>query len=242
MGDYSDMANYYDDIMTSGYYDYESIALELIDVIQQGGFRSVLEIGCGTGSIIEPLVNAMPDLEVFGCDLTQAMIGIARQRLRGFANVTLSCENVTDLKLRHPCDVAFSYGGVWYFVVDGDKEPFVVSHISDHEDNVRALARVAADIAPGGQLLLGIQGPHHDYSRPIANGMVYAQEIHPHGDGFVKHYHLDDGPRRVMSQSILYRTYTFDETLAMLDKVGLHLLMAPCHGRLFSVFGKPRRP
>jgi ubiquinone/menaquinone biosynthesis C-methylase UbiE len=54
MGDYSNMASYYDVIMTSGYYDYAKIVdnLLLLDNVQQ-----VLEIGCGTGLILEELAR-----------------------------------------------------------------------------------------------------------------------------------------------------------------------------------------
>jgi 2-polyprenyl-3-methyl-5-hydroxy-6-metoxy-1,4-benzoquinol methylase len=52
MGDYSNMANYYDVIMTSGYYDYEKIVNNLVT---HEPLHHVLEIGCGTGLILEEL-------------------------------------------------------------------------------------------------------------------------------------------------------------------------------------------
>ena len=235
MGDYTNMSAYYDVIMTSGYYDYDQIVTQLV---QQADFRHVLEIGCGTGLIIEALAKRCPDLEIAGIDLTQAMLDIAKERLKGFANVSLARENVTQMQLSHPYEVAFSYGGVWYFVIDGDKEPFMVSHIPDEAGNVQGLERVAAHIAPGGQLLLGIQGPHHDYERPISNGMVYGQKIDPHPDGFIKHYYLDDGPQRVMAQTVQYRIYSFTQALAMLEKLGLHFLSESRHGPQFLAFAK----
>ena len=48
MGDYSNMARYYDVIMTSGYYDYAKIVDNLV---LQDSVEKVLEIGCGTGLI-----------------------------------------------------------------------------------------------------------------------------------------------------------------------------------------------
>jgi SAM-dependent methyltransferase len=218
MGDYTNMSAYYDVIMTSGYYDYEQIVTQLV---QQGDFRRVLEIGCGTGLILEALAKRRPDLDITGIDLTQAMINIAQQRLKGFSNISLACENVTDMQLSHPYEVAFSYGGVWYFVFDGDKEPFMVSHIPDEAGNLTGLQKLAAQIAPGGMLLLGIQGPHFDYEKPISNGMTYAQEIAPHDYGFTKHYYLLDEGQKVMSQTIDYRTYSWAQTLQMLGDLGL---------------------
>ena len=75
MGDYTNMAGYYDLIMTSGYYDYDQIVSQLM---QKANFRRVLEIGCGTGLIIEALAKRRPDVEIAGIDLTQAMQHILR--------------------------------------------------------------------------------------------------------------------------------------------------------------------
>ena len=54
MGDYTNMAGYYDVIMTSGYYDYAKIVDSLVAHHPQ---RNVLEIGCGTGLILEELAK-----------------------------------------------------------------------------------------------------------------------------------------------------------------------------------------
>jgi len=187
---------------------------------------------------LEALAKRRPDLAITGIDLTQAMLDIALPRLKAFSNVSLACENVTDMQLSHPYEVAFSYGGVWYFVFDGDKEPFMVSHIPDAQGNLQGLEQVAAHIAPGGKLLLGIQGPHHNYQKTISNGMLYGQQIDPHPDGFIKHYYLDDGPQRVMAQTVQYRTYGFAQALAMLEALGLHFLPDSRQGPQFLAFAK----
>ena len=168
MGDYSNMASYYDVIMTSGYYDYAKIVDSLV---LQDSIEKVLEIGCGTGLILEELARRKPSIQISGIDLTAPMLAIAKERLKPFKNVVLSQQDVCNLSLPSAHNVAFSYGGVWYFVIDGDKEPFLVSHISDHEANLQGLEKMAQHIAPHGTLLLGIQGPHHDYEAVISNGM-----------------------------------------------------------------------
>ena len=191
MGDYSNMASYYDVIMTSGYYDYAKIVDSLV---LQESIEKVLEIGCGTGLILEELARRKPSIQISGIDLTAPMLAIAKERLEPFKNVALSQQDVCNLSLPSTHNVAFSYGGVWYFVIDGDKEPFLVSHISDHEANLQGFEKMAQHIAPNGTLLLGIQGPHHDYETVISNGMKYSQKIDPTDIGFTKHYYLADGP------------------------------------------------
>jgi len=217
MGDYTNMSGYYDLIMTSGYYDYEKIVSELI---ASGGFHNVLEIGCGTGLILEELAGRKKDIEITGFDLTEAMLSIARKRLDKFSNVQLAHQNVTGLVLEKQFDLAFSYGGVWYFVMDGVNEPFLVSHIYDEQANLDGLSRVAKHVQSNGHLLLGVQGPHCDYKRPITNGYVYSQTIQPIEHGFSKHYFLHDDDEKLMEQCIDYRTYSFAEALELLGSFG----------------------
>ena len=235
MGDYTNMSGYYDLIMTSGYYDYPKI----VDALRASqGFQSVLEIGCGTGLILEELAKRNTGVEITGFDLTQAMLNIAQQRLAPYSQVHLIHQNVTGLQLPGRFDLAFSYGGVWYFVMDGVQAPFMVSHIDDHQANWEGLTRVSQHIQPGGHLLLGIQGPHHNYAAPIRNGYVYSQTIEPLPHGFTKHYFLDDGDQRLMSQRIDYRTYDFEEALEMLASLGLHHQPSPQGDHSFVRFVK----
>ncbi len=217
MGDYTNMSGYYDLIMTSGYYDYDKIVDSLVEHLP---FSNVLEIGCGTGLILETLAKRQPKVSLTGIDLTQAMLAIAQQRLQSHKQVQLQNQNVTQLHLNQAYDLAFSYGGVWYFVMDGDKEPFLVSHIAQEEPNRQGLAKVAEHVKSGGQLLLGVQGPHHDYASPISNGMMYSQKIEPSEHGFTKHYFLADGDKTLMAQTIQYRTYSFAQALALLKGFG----------------------
>ena len=233
MGHYTNMSGYYDVIMTSGYYDYPKIVDGLINghVVHK-----VLELGCGTGLIIEELAKRKPDVPITGVDLTPEMLSIAQNRLSAYRNVQLSRQNVCHLQLDQPHDLVFSYGGVWYFVVEEGKEPFMVSHIPSHEDNLTGIEKMASYIAAGGRLKLGTQGPHHNYEKTISNGMVYSQEILPTDHGFIKHYYLDDGAERVMAQTIHYRTYSYDEACSMLAQVGLHPDEDVSHGTSGAMF------
>jgi len=235
MGDYSNMASYYDVIMTSGYYDYAKIVDSLV---LQDSIEKVLEIGCGTGLILEELARRKPSIQISGIDLTAPMLAIAKERLKPFKNVVLSQQDVCNLSLPSAHNVAFSYGGVWYFVIDGDKEPFLVSHISDHEANLQGLEKMAQHIAPNGSLLLGIQGPHLDYETVISNGMKYSQKIDPTDIGFTKHYYLDDGPQTLMAQTVKYRTYSFEEAKNMLSAYGLSYVPEVRDKKLFLRFSK----
>lgn len=235
MGDYTNMASYYDVIMTSGYYNYSKIVDSLVAHRPQ---RNVLEIGCGTGLILEELAKRQPQLPITGIDLTAPMLSIAQKRLAPFASVSLSLQNITELSLNQQHELAFSYGGVWYFVMDGEKEPFMVSHIADEQANRDGFAHLAKHMAQGGMLLLGVQGPHHDYQTVISNGMTYAQKIDPTDIGFTKHYYLLDGDKKVMDQTVRYRTYTFDQAKTLLGNHGFEYVHTTERSPLFLQFKK----
>jgi SAM-dependent methyltransferase len=217
MGDYTNMSMHYDAIMTSGYYDYAAIVDSLVS---HGPSNSVLEIGCGTGLILEEIAKRQYSSSVTGIDLTEAMLAIARKRLRAFPNVLLSKQNIIDFDMEQQYEMAFSYGGVWYFVIDGDKEPFMVSHLAEDEDNHLGMRRLTKHISAGGRLLLGVQGPHFDYESKISNGMTYSQKVLPNDHGFTKHYYLSDASKIVMAQTIQYRTYSWADARQMMLAYG----------------------
>ena len=226
--DYTNMSAYYDVIMTSGYYDYPGIVDSLLS---HPPIQNVIEIGCGTGLILEEIAKREPSMRLRGIDLTQAMLDIATHRLQSYPNIELSQQNVVDFDLQEQFDVAYSYGGVWYFVIDGEQEPFMVSHIADHDMNVKGLQHLSRHLKQQGQLLLGIQGPHFDYEKTISNGMTYAQEIVQTDIGFIKHYALKDGPRDVMALTVNYRTYSFQEAQEMLGVHGIEYVSKDVGGK-----------
>jgi len=218
MSDYTCMSAYYDLIMTSGYYDYAAVTSQITRFDQ---VTSILEVGAGTGLILEQLVAQRPEAKIAGIDLTAAMLEIAAERLARHPQISLHQQDVITLDLDQQYDLAFSYGGVWYFVPDPSGETFsMISHIRAEPDNQTGFERLAAHLPSGATLLLGVQAPHADYARAVSNGMQYAQTIAPITDGFRKHYSLSDQGRVVMEQTTDYRVYAFDEALALLDKVG----------------------
>ena len=76
------------------------------------------------------------------------------------------------------------------------------------------------------------------YAKIISNGFLYSQKIEPNGHGFIKHYYLDDGDKRLMSQTIDYRTYNFKEACQMLEVNGFEYQDQPSPNRQFLVFQK----
>jgi hypothetical protein len=149
-------------------------------------------------------------------------------------------QDVTELDLEGGrYDLASSYGGVWYFVPDGDSHA-MISHIRDDGLNLRGLRRVADHLRPAGRFLLGIQGAHSAYSRTLSTGAIYEQQLAPLKGGFRKRYLLTrpgSPGQPVVDQVTDYRVYPWEQAVGMLAQCGLTLLPPEQHhGPLFLEF------
>src|ERR1044071_5401787 len=46
--------------------------------------RRVLDLGCGTGSLMHPFLDAFPEAEIYGIDFDPVLLPLAQQRLRPY--------------------------------------------------------------------------------------------------------------------------------------------------------------
>jgi SAM-dependent methyltransferase len=99
----------------------------------------VLEVGCGSGRATAFLARAAAAVTAF--DLSPEMLGAARRRLAGVANVRLFAADVRGLRLRATFDLVAA--------VD---DPFV--HLLADADRDRALRAAARHLAPDGRFVL----------------------------------------------------------------------------------------
>lgn len=184
---YDGIAEHYDLLMTSGYYDYDRYGDALAAIV--GPRRTVLELGVGTGLVAEGLLRRRPDLALTGIDNTRSMLEQAEARLSG--RMRFSLQDVTKVELADKYQVAYSVGGCWYFI---DETLQLCSHIPDRKVSLKGLRRVVAHLEPGGLLVFALQGVHRDYSRPLRDGYVYEQQLSPRDGGrFTKRYIIREG-------------------------------------------------
>jgi SAM-dependent methyltransferase len=102
--------------------------------------RNLLEIGCGTGYVLDRLRRAFPGLALSGSELFAEGLACARERLGDTA--TLRQADATALGLDGSFDVVGAFD--------------VIEHIADDR---RVLANLYAAVRPGGGLLLTV--PQH---------------------------------------------------------------------------------
>ena len=99
----------------------------------------VLEVGCGTGRLMLPLVQA--GIDVTGVDLSPAMLSLARRKLGDQASlIEGDMRNVT-----LPDRYALIIISINTFL-----------HLLSTEDQLAALTNMARHLAPGGQLIIDL--------------------------------------------------------------------------------------
>lgn len=107
MDAYQQIAPYYD-------YEHDGFADDIAfyrSVIPRG---SVIEVGAGTGRVMEPLARA--GLEIWGVEPSGAMLERARERLRGMPNAHLVHGSLADLPDSTTFETAlFTLNSLWHF-------------------------------------------------------------------------------------------------------------------------------
>ncbi len=213
---YEGIADYYDVLMTNGYYNYDEITRDLNALL--GSRQRVLELGVGTGLVAEGLLQQNPNLSLTGLDNTESMLAQAKERLG--AKIQYELQDVTTLSLPRTFEASFSVGGCWYFIDQGDRLEFC-SHIDDRETCQQSLRRVVEHLEPGGVLSLALQGTHTDYSKSLTDELTYSQTIHNEGDGlFTKQYTFTKQNDVVAEQFYRYLVISDQEIHSFFSELG----------------------
>jgi SAM-dependent methyltransferase len=151
------------------------------DAIARGD-GPALEVGCGTGRLLLPLLAA--GLDVDGVDISASMLTVARHRIdtRGL-QTTLHCQAMQHLDLPRRYATIVIPCGTFVLIVD-------------KRDALEVLRRLRRHLRPGGRLVFNLFLPWHDLpAYPLPD--VPAWE--PRGDHRVVHA---DGDRLVIERRV----------------------------------------
>ncbi|NEO22439.1 MAG: class I SAM-dependent methyltransferase [Moorea sp. SIO1F2] len=220
VNEYTGITEYYDLLMTSGYYDYQKMAKEVHSIVGDG--CELLELGVGTALLAEQYMKIDPTCKFTGIDFTPSMIEIAKRRLGNWAKLIEADAITMDLKATF--DGAIANGGVWGFLDWGDRWE-LASHIPDVEANRQGLKNLARHLREGGLLLLNRQKPHENYDKSLSAGIVYSQFIEEGEDTrdyyTIKKSYLFKKDGEIMAQEQLTLTYFKPEAYRqMLSEAG----------------------
>jgi len=214
INEYVEIANYYDNLLTSGYFDFDSLSNTLYNLL--GARRKVLDIGIGTGLLTEKML-ALANYNIVGVDFSPRMLEIAKERLAN-SDVNLICEDITEFESEEKFEAIVSTGGV-ICILEEEEEYRISSHIIDLEKNKQLLKKLHNQLDEGGFLALGIQGGHTNYKKEIKDRIFYEQKIKKEGNYLDKWYVFSEANGEIKSEQFC-RFYIFDgqqTTQALID-------------------------
>ncbi|MEM8718834.1 MAG: class I SAM-dependent methyltransferase [Cyanobacteria bacterium P01_G01_bin.39] len=173
---YTNITEYYDLLMTHGYYDYQAMAQAVYSLMKEKSCYKILELGVGTGLLAEKLQLLAPESEFTGVDITASMLDIARKRLGEWGKLVEA--DIFDTDLKDEFNMAVSSGGVWVINQRKGRTDLGI-HGSNIESNIQGLTNIAKHLCQDGLLLLSIQGEQKSYEQHLPESIVYSQSIEP---------------------------------------------------------------
>lgn len=220
---YAGMAEYYDLWVTSGYYNYEVMAKAAYDIAGDGS--KILELGVGTGLLVEEYLKLDPTCDFTGVDFAPSMLEIAYQRLP--KDVRLEEADAVTMELNDTYDVAISNGGVWGILDLGDTWEFG-GHIPGVAANREGLKNLARHLNDGGLLLLHRQMPHQNYDKILPGNIIYTQHLEeientPEYHLLQKDYYFKKDGKLVAQDQVLITCFKPDVSQQLLTEAGFEL-------------------
>lgn len=113
--------------------------LRLIEELGLRGTESVLDLGCGDGTLTSRIAELVPRGEVVGIDASEGMIGTARRKERN--NLSFLRQDINHLDFPERFDIVFSNATLHWI-----------------KDHTRLLANVGRALRPGGRLRFNFAG------------------------------------------------------------------------------------
>lgn len=106
------------------YYDEMLQALMAAIPFERDSSIQVLDLGCGTGTLAQHILNAFPQAHVTCLDFSEQMIGMAQAKLAGFHRVNYLVQDFRDYKPATSYHAIVSSLALHHLVTDDEKQAF----------------------------------------------------------------------------------------------------------------------
>lgn len=183
---YDVLSKYYNEMVDKNR-DYGRIARTLATLI--GDRRKLLDIGVGTGLVVEELIQINPEYEIWGIDNSEPLLEQAKSQLKSVNQVHLYREDVIDFNLEQDFEVIYSRGGAILFV-DNNREHLFTSHLLGKNDNRKALKCIAKHLQTSGLLILS-SGEYGNHTKELGNGVTHHRRAYQQTENEQQYLILD---------------------------------------------------
>lgn len=169
---YDMLSDDYDD-MVEKTRDYSHVGKALRDLI--GDRQTLLEVGVGTGLVVEALLDINPNYEIWGIDNHQPLLDQAKAKFDSTDNVQFHLQDVLNLSLPKKFEVAYSRGGASMFINTPDGCWFA-SHLTGRDNNLKSLKLIAEHLQEGGLFIINAD-KYRNYDNELRDGVIHHRRI-----------------------------------------------------------------
>lgn len=141
----------------------------LLELVQGGSYKRILDIGTGTGYLAFPLARVYPYALVYGIDIAESIIGINRERVQE--------EDITNLIFQ-------TFDGIHY-PFEEESFDLVVSRYAFHHfpNRANAVEQIYRILVPGGRVLISDPVRDAEDRRGVIDAFMRIK-----GDGHIQFY------------------------------------------------------
>lgn len=155
MGYWDDYAGDYDSLFAADPMYADAMRM-MVELMGEAGRKRVLDLGCGSGTLISRLAALHPEAEIYGVDPSQAMVRRSAERFAGLSNVHISAGTAVSIPLPSAHVHCLMSNLALHHVPPGERQA--------------CADEVARVLKPGGRLLyadmfLDVPGPADDLER-----------------------------------------------------------------------------
>ncbi len=216
---YQKFAEFYDDVFQSQK-NYHEIATELAKIV--GDYRDLLDIGIGTGLVVEHLLQIEPSYKITGIDNSRSLLEQAKRRLG--QKVDLHYQSISELDIGKKFDVAYSRGGAWFMLVDNELKTTFGSHILSSVDIQKSFYCVAKHLKENGILIMGYSNLDSINLVKLDNNLCYQRivdtELIENKLYANSNYSFYKDEELLAQQTVKLRLLSYQTVTTMLEKAG----------------------
>jgi tRNA (cmo5U34)-methyltransferase len=178
----------------------------------------VIDLGCGTGSLSQKLLEAHPEVELICLDMASGMLDLAKERLQEYPNIDYVLSDLYDYEFGDNADLVISSLALHHLVTDQDKK-MIYRRIFD---NLRPGGSfLNADIVLGSDQ--GMQGLYLQRWIEFMDRSLPKDEV----ADVIQRYHREDSPAKLYD----HLRWLDDAGFRSVDTIWKHLNFAIYYGK-----------